>query len=366
MADSEFSDKLLAWHRQNPRQLPWKQSRDPYPIWVSEIILQQTRVDQGIPYFNRFLQRFPDLSRLANATEDELMQVWQGLGYYTRARNMLHTARAIHFGRQGQWPQTLEGLQKLKGIGPYTAAAIASFAFDLPEAVVDGNVVRVLSRRFGIDLPYQTEQAKKSYQRLASELMDHKRAASWNQAIMDFGATQCTPSLPDCSTCPFSQECVAFTTGSIADFPPKTRKPAKKTRHFAYLVVLTPDGKTLIRKRTGPDIWKALYEFPMVESADLPEVQQLKEKFSRLLPGTETIETHKFQEKIEEKQLLSHQLIRAHFFPVQFALSPEQVPDDFFLVDYKNLCNFAFPKIIDWFIREKIIPLAINKGRNDQ
>ena len=361
-----FSERLLSWHEKNRRDLPWKADRDPYRIWVSEIILQQTRVSQGLPYFERFIQTFPTLSALADAPEDLLMQVWQGLGYYSRARNMQITARHIYRNLNNQWPRTYRELLTLKGIGPYTAAAIASFAFDEPVAVVDGNVVRILSRIFGIDIPFQKNEGKKKYQELADRLLDQNRPAEWNQAIMDFGALQCTPGIPDCSICPFSKDCKANLDERIDEFPPRMKKTPRKIRYFSFLVLITPEHQMLIRKRTGRDIWQSLHEFPMVETGEIPSIRELHQSFSRLFT-VDLVEREDFLPKLASReQLLSHQVIRADFYLHRLKNLPTRLPGDFFLVDYKNLCNFAFPKITDWFIREKIIPLMVNTRQNDQ
>ena len=261
---SEFADILIDWYENNKRDLPWRDTQDPYRIWISEIILQQTRVAQGYDYYIRFIQRFPDVLTLAEADEDEVMKYWQGLGYYSRARNLHAAARTIR--EAGAFPTTYEGVRALKGVGDYTAAAICSFAYGLPHAVVDGNVYRVLSRWMGIDTPIDSTPGKKLFAQLADELMDKSRPALYNQAIMDFGALQCTPSSPDCLSCPLADSCMALAQGSVEALPVKQHRTKVTDRFFNYIYVRTYGGLTFIRKRTGNDIWKNLYEPVLLET----------------------------------------------------------------------------------------------------
>ena len=261
---SEFADILIDWYENNKRDLPWRDTQDPYRIWISEIILQQTRVAQGYDYYIRFVQRFPDVLTLAEADEDEVMKYWQGLGYYSRARNLHAAARSIR--EAGAFPTTYEGVRALKGVGDYTAAAICSFAYGLPHAVVDGNVYRVLSRWMGIDTPIDSTPGKKLFAQLADELMDKSRPALYNQAIMDFGALQCTPSSPDCLSCPLADNCMALAQGRVEALPVKQHRTKVTDRFFNYIYVRTYSGQTFIRKRTGNDIWKNLYEPILLET----------------------------------------------------------------------------------------------------
>ena len=260
---SEFADKLIGWYEENKRDLPWRDTKDPYRIWISEIILQQTRVAQGYDYFVRFMERFPDVFTLAEADEDEVMKHWQGLGYYSRARNLHAAARSM--ASSGGFPVTYEGVLALKGVGEYTAAAICSFAYDMPYAVVDGNVYRVLSRWLGIDTPIDSTSGKKEFAQAAQELMDKRRPALYNQAIMDFGALQCTPASPDCLFCPLADSCLALSQGRVDTLPVKQHKTKVTHRFFNYIYVRT-GGYTFIRKRTGNDIWKNLYEPLLIET----------------------------------------------------------------------------------------------------
>ena len=266
---SKFADILIDWYAENKRDLPWRETKDPYRIWISEIILQQTRVAQGYDYYIRFMERFPDVFTLADADEDEVMKYWQGLGYYSRARNLHAAARSIR--EAGEFPKTYEGVLALKGVGEYTAAAICSFAYDIPRAVVDGNVYRVLSRWMGIDTPIDSTTGKKLFAQLAQELMDKSRPALYNQAIMDFGALQCTPASPDCLSCPLADTCLALANRSVDTLPVKQHKTKVTNRFFNYIYVRT-GGCTFIRKRTENDIWKNLYEPLLIETdTDLSE-----------------------------------------------------------------------------------------------
>ena len=282
---SEFADKLIGWYEENKRDLPWRDTKDPYRIWISEIILQQTRVAQGYDYFVRFMKRFPDVFTLAEAEEDEVMKYWQGLGYYSRARNLHAAARSM--AEAGGFPVVYQDVLALKGVGEYTAAAICSFAYDMPYAVVDGNVYRVLSRWMGIDAPIDSTQGKKLFAQVAQELMDKKRPAIYNQAIMDFGALQCTPSSPNCLFCPLSDSCLALAQGKVDALPVKQHKTKVTNRFFNYIYVRT-GGYTFIRKRTGNDIWKNLYEPLLIETdMDLSEnVEVFEQKLLDVLGKT--------------------------------------------------------------------------------
>ena len=352
-----FASRLLKWHKGMDRMLPWKADRDPYKIWVSEIILQQTRVDQGTPYYLRFISRFPTLESLANAEEDQLLLIWQGLGYYSRARNMHATAKYIMEELNATFPDHYKDLLKLKGVGPYTAAAISSFAFDEPRAVVDGNVIRVLSRIFAINAPFDSSKGKKIFSNLADELIDLKKPAAFNQAIMDFGALRCTPKNPDCAFCPFDKVCEAKKLNEIESFPVKTKKAKKKERFFHYLVLKDPKNKTLIHKRNNSDIWKGLYEFPLIVSDEEKSKLKLKNDFKKEVSFLTGMNSFILEEEHTFKQSLSHQIIYSKFFIISLKEPIYRLPDEFNLVDYENLCNFAFPKSINRFIEEKLIPL---------
>lgn len=310
-----FSNKLSTWYLQNRRFLPWRETQDPYAIWLSEIILQQTRVAQGLPYFEAFLRQYPKVSDLANAPEDDIMRLWQGLGYYSRARNLHSTAKMITYDLNGQFPNNYKDLLKLKGVGEYTAAAIASIAFDEVVPVVDGNVFRVLSRYFGISSDISTLTTKREFQALAQTLIPSDQPALFNQAIMEFGALQCTPKNPNCNNCPFNNDCVALLTNKVDLLPIKLSKTKVKNRFFDFIIILDPNNNTLIQQRTKQDIWKKLYEFPLIESKEkntLSIDHNLKMLFPNLniesiTPYNDTPIIHK----------LSHQKLHIHFWIVK-------------------------------------------------
>ena len=309
---SEFADTLIDWYEKNKRDLPWRNTQDPYRIWISEIILQQTRVAQGYDYYIRFMQRFPDVFVLAEADEDEVMKYWQGLGYYSRARNLHAAARSIR--ELGAFPTTYEGVKALKGVGDYTAAAICSFAYGLPHAVVDGNVYRVLSRWLGIDTPIDSAQGKKLFAQVADEMMDRSRPALYNQAIMDFGALQCTPTSPDCLSCPLADGCIALSQKRVSQFPVKQHRTKVTDRFFNYIYVRTCGGETFIRKRTGNDIWKNLYEPVLVETnEDLTgRDDELFRKLHDIFGICEGVFFRPLRQGV--RHVLSHRVIHANFY----------------------------------------------------
>ncbi|EAR16842.1 A/G-specific adenine glycosylase [Robiginitalea biformata] len=260
-----FTSAILEWYRIHQRDLPWRGSRDPYAVWLSEIIMQQTRVAQGTPYYRRFLERFPEVSDLATASEEEVLKLWQGLGYYSRARNLHAAARKVAFEWGGKFPESYKGLLELPGVGPYTAAAIASICFELPHPVVDGNVFRVLSRYFDVDIPVDTGPGRRHFDQLAREVMDPGQIGRYNQALMEFGALQCVPANPDCASCPLVQSCGAHAAGTIGQRPVKQGKTRIRKRYFHYVMPIGPDLQTLLIRRGGPGIWQGLYEFPLLE-----------------------------------------------------------------------------------------------------
>lgn len=272
-----FSKNLITWYLQNSRSLPWRETTDPYQIWLSEIILQQTRVAQGLPYYLKFIEAYPAVEDLAKASEEKVLKLWQGLGYYSRARNLHFTAKHVveHLG--GSFPITYKGLLSLKGIGDYTASAIASICYGEATAVVDGNVYRVLSRIFGISTPINTSAGIREFKALAQLLIERDRPGVYNQAVMEFGARFCVPQNPDCDGCIFSNRCEAFKTQRVASLPVKLNKTKVKKHYFNYIVPISTDGKTVVQQRTGKGIWQNLYEFPLVESDFEIEVGQLKD-----------------------------------------------------------------------------------------
>ena len=325
--------------------MPWKGENDPYLVWLSEIILQQTRVEQGLPYFLRFKKAYPTVNQLAQAPEDEVMKMWQGLGYYSRARNLHGTAKHIAGELKGKFPSTFVEIKKLKGVGDYTAAAISSFVFGERQAVVDGNVIRVLARIFGIDTPYDTTAGKKQITALAQELIDENQPGAYNQAIMDFGATVCTPQAPKCPSCPLQQICIAYKDGRVAELPVKSKKLTIKDRHFNYLLIKT-EKEILISKRTSKDIWKDLYELPLIETST-----PLKRNISAtvadyLVTGEFTI--HSYSKPIS--QMLTHRKIHFRFIEVELADFKSFKMEGILKVKVQDLHKFAFPKTIHLFL----------------
>lgn len=311
MVEIRFAEKLLDWFAENKRDLPWRNTKDPYKIWLSEILLQQTRVAQGLPYYEKFVHQYPTIKKLASAPEKEILRLWQGLGYYSRARN-LHKCAKLITEQGGKFPETADELKKLPGIGDYTAAAIASFAFNKPTAVVDGNVFRVLSRIFAIEFNIASPAGKKYFFELANTLISHAYPGDFNHALMEFGATHCTPRNPKCDTCIFSKQCKALHTNNVQFYPVKTKAKARKIRHFHYFVFRF--GKKIwMRQRNGNDIWQGLHEFYLAEGKRSMSAQ----KVATLLPVKAEISTVK-----KFRQILSHQEIEGKFFEVELDRIP--------------------------------------------
>ena len=338
-----FSGVLLKWYEINKRELPWRETKDPYAIWLSEIILQQTRIEQGLAYYLKFSESYPTVEDFAKATEDEILKKWQGLGYYSRARNMHQTAKTIVDKLNGVFPSNYSDLLKLKGIGEYTAAAIASIAFNLPHATVDGNVFRVLSRIYGIETPIDTSSGKKVFSRKANELLDQQQPGEFNQALMEFGALQCTPKNPACSDCPLINICVAFQNNTIGSLPIKRGKTKIRKRYFNYLVIQNKSF-TYLYKRSTKDIWENLYEFPLLETKEKEEaVQVLLKQQSFFATDTPIIV---IGESKWQKQILSHQHIFYRFIYLQID-SKKNISSSLIKVNKKDIFNFAVPKPIE-------------------
>lgn len=354
----QFRKDLVEWGASISRPMPWKGSKDPYKVWLSEIILQQTRVEQGLPYFERFVERYPSIMDLAEAKEDDVLKLWEGLGYYSRARNLHFTAKFVAKELGGKFPSDHKSILALKGVGPYTAAAIASFAFGLSHAVVDGNVFRVLTRIFGIDTPVDSTAGKKEITNLASALIDPQAPAAYNQAMMDFGALQCTPKAPNCIACPFQNRCIAFKKNKVSSYPVKSKRIKKRNRYFQYLV-LEYNGLVWLQQRTEKDIWQHLYEFPLLETEELElSAQQLKRH-----PDWQKAFNDSRAQIVEKtklfRQVLTHQNIHAFFWEVQLEAPLSAPSNHLFSVDRKNLSKFAFPKIIDWYLNDKSLYLKL-------
>lgn len=347
---TSFKKSLKDWYSTTNRSLPWKKTTDPYKIWLSEIILQQTRVEQGRPYYEKFVENYPNICKLANSPLDDVLKNWEGLGYYSRARNLYNTAQEICFNKNGVFPDKYEDILSLKGIGKYTAAAIASFAYNLPHAVVDGNVYRVLSRWSGNSIPIDTTQGQKYFSELAQKLLDTDNPGIHNQALMDLGATICLPQKPLCSKCPLQSECKALEKGLIKDLPVKSKKLIRKERFFHFLI-LTDEKRMIIQQRTDKDIWKNLYQFPLIESDALKSNISLRDFIAD--EGISTIEQQNFASKIY-KQTLTHRDIIAIFtiIKVENILKIKSLPKDWKIIEKESFVEYAYPKIIRQYWEE--------------
>lgn len=384
----EFANTIISWFRENGRALPWRETRDPYAIWLSEIILQQTRIAQGWEYWERFMAQYPTVQDLAAAHEDEVLKLWQGLGYYSRARN-LHTA-AKQIVALGHFPDTLEGIKQLKGVGDYTAAAIGSFAFDIPAAVVDGNVYRVLARYFGIDTPINSTQGKKEFAALAQSLLPSSKAsdfqssfspasdfqsslslvAAYNQAMMDFGAIQCTPQSPKCLLCPLAESCEAMRTNRVAELPVKQKTMKVKTRHLSYIYIRCK-GETAIHRRGEGDIWQGLWEpfnaSDIAEACASPSSAQASLSSTKF--STSLTKLSSFKKELaadlhlsnvdalqllaqDVKHVLTHRILLADFYLLETDAHP-QLPDDYIWIKEEEIEDYGIPRLIELML-EKI------------
>lgn len=342
----DFTNLLIEWYLQNKRDLPWRNTTNPYPIWLSEIILQQTRVAQGMPYFYAFLESFPTVKELAIADEQQVLKLWQGLGYYSRARNLHQTAQYIANELDGVFPNSYAGLIQLKGIGEYTAAAIASFAYNEPVPVVDGNVFRVVSRYFGIESDISTGKTKKEFTALAAELLSKEQPALFNQAIMEFGAMHCTPKNPDCENCIFNSSCVALQKGLVVQLPFKSKKIKIRKRYFNYIVLQDKKGNTKIQQRTDKGIWHNLYEFPLFETTQEEGFETIAPLIKNDTDFGDSVVSIQEANPISLIHKLSHQHLYIKFWKVTVnntltdGVNPEQ------------LRTFPFPIVIHNFIEE--------------
>lgn len=352
-----FSSSLLKWNsKENARQMPWKGEKDPYKIWISEIILQQTRVQQGINYYNRFIAEFPNVEKLATAPQKKVYKLWEGLGYYSRCKNLMETAKFIYKNLDGKFPEKYEDVLSLKGIGNYTASAIVSFAYNKPYAVLDGNVFRVLSRFFGIEMPINTTEGKKLYGQLSQQLIDKKRPAEYNQAIMDFGAVICKPLLPLCKECPLQEKCLAFLDNKTTLLPINNKTIKQKQRFFNYLIV-EYKSKFYINKRAQKDIWENLYEFILIETK-CPKNE--KEIFMEA-PFLALIQENAYTLKSKSKKItqkLTHQLISGHFFHIEIS-KPLKRPEKYYLASKEEIKLLPFPKLIASYFADKNVPLNL-------
>ena len=341
-----FGDIILEWYNTHKRDLPWRKTSDPYKIWLSEIILQQTRVDQGLEYYHRFVKQYPDVKKLASASEQDILKLWQGLGYYSRARNLHHAAKDVMERFNGKFPSTYNEILSLKGVGEYTAAAIASFSFNQKYAVVDGNVFRVLSRYLGISIPVNSSSARKIFYDAAMELMDDSSPHDFNQAIMEFGALQCKPVSTNCNQCPLQNSCYAFSNKKVTQLPVKEKKAAVRKRYFNYLFIRK--GRHIyMRLRTGNDIWKNMYDFPLIEtSKKISPEKILKHDDWKKYFGEKNYSLSATSNII--KHQLSHQTIFARFFIIDTKTEIKEA--GIYRMDKAGIQKLAVPRLIEKFL----------------
>jgi len=345
----EIDEQLITWYLNEKRDLPWRNTTDPYKIWLSEIILQQTRVDQGLSYYLKFVSNYPTVGLLAEANTEEILKNWQGLGYYSRARNLHETAKHIHNELKGIFPKGYDTIIKLKGVGPYTAAAIASFAYREPRAVVDGNVYRVLSRIFDVGTPINTTEGKKIFQELADGILSQKRPDLFNQAIMELGALVCTPKKPLCLHCPVQGKCLAFQRGTIAKRPIKLKKTKQTLRRIDYAVI-EKGNEIVLRKREGKDIWQGLYDFASVENTQNLEQGALSDYVQETFPKTSIASIGAAPEK-SYTHLLSHRRIEARFWRVEVSGTLED-EGAYRVINKEDIDQYAVPRLIHRFLED--------------
>ncbi|KJD31888.1 adenine glycosylase [Tamlana nanhaiensis] len=339
-----FTKTIIHWYSINKRSLPWRETQNPYKIWLSEIILQQTQVKQGLPYYEAFVSKYPTIYNLAKAPESDVLKLWQGLGYYSRARNLHATAKHIVNELQGEFPNTYNQIIKLKGVGDYTASAIASICFNEVTAVVDGNVYRVLSRYFNIDTPINSSQGAKEFKALAQELIDKKQPATFNQAIMEFGAKQCTPKNPDCTNCPLNENCLALSKQNIDQLPVKIKAAKAQKKHFNFLVFISDDGKTILEKREGKGIWQNLYQFPLIETE-----KSISEKSLRnTLKNNSLLSNQKFSLTLYNSKPIIHKLSHQHLYTNFWIITVKTLNTN--TINISNIHTYPVPILIGNFI----------------
>ena len=350
IAEMNFSQEIINWYDLNKRDLPWRKTKDPYKIWLSEIILQQTKVAQGLPYYHKFCQTFPDVQKLANAKEEEVLKLWQGLGYYSRARNLHFASKQIINSFEGKFPENYKDIISLKGVGEYTAAAIASFAYKLPHAVLDGNVFRLLSRFYGIDTAINSSSGKKIFSELAQTVLDKTKADTNNQAIMEFGALMCKPKDPDCNDCPLKEGCKAFQNNEIDKLPVKIKKGKQKKLYFEYLFITNKEN-TYINKRVEKGIWQNLYEFPFIEFNE----SRSEEEVIKSIQNQEFLKQAKFEFlKTSEihKHILSHRIINGRVWHIEIE---EKLKDHQWKeITKKSLNNYPMSRLMEIFLETNI------------
>ena len=348
----KITTQLIDWHRNNVRDHPWKKTKDPYKIWISEIILQQTRTDHGSPYYEKFVKLFPTVFDLAKAENDEVMKAWQGLGYYSRARNIHHTSKIIVDTYKGKFPSNYHEILNLKGIGLYSAAAISSFAFELPHPVIDGNVLRFFARFLGITDALDSSSTRKKILEVLEKCIVHAKPSEFNQAIMDMGALVCTPRNPKCESCPVCASCVAFAEELTESIPIKRKKISRRDRFFHYLILLDSIGNTFIHRREEKDIWAKLYQFPLIENDTIKNLSKAHLQKAVLAFGLATNDWNLSRILEGKKHVLSHQDIHAKYYVIESKRTLKIKDLNYNLVKRKNLMKFALPRMID-----RIIPL---------
>lgn len=349
-----FSQSLIKWYHHNKRQLPWRETNDPYKIWLSEVIFQQTRIEQGLEYYLKFIERFPTVQHLANASEDEVLKLWQGLGYYSRARNLHAAAKTIIKKFDGRFPDNYSHILSLKGIGPYTAAAIASIAFNLPHPVVDGNVSRVISRWFAIEEPINSLVGRKKIEAAVLELISGHSPGTFNQALMEFGALYCKPKNPDCESCIFNMSCLAYQKKLVSKLPLKIKNQPPKKRFFNYLFIVSGEvgqQKVCIKKRPEGDIWQGLYDFPLIETESEADTKNLVESpaWQQVFDGTKPI-----IEKVsrEFRHQLTHRQILARFIKVIIKGNFLLPTNTYIHIELNNLVDYPVPRLIEQYLQE--------------
>ena len=340
MIDENFSLVLIKWYNLNKRNLPWRNTNDPYKIWISEIILQQTRVEQGLPYYNKFILNFPNIIKLSQAKEDKVLKLWQGLGYYSRARNLHFTSKYITEKLNGEFPKNYDGLIKLKGVGKYTASAISSFAYNEKKAVLDGNVFRVLSRYFGVFDPIDSTLGLKLFEEISFKNLPIKNIATYNQSIMEFGALQCKPASPNCELCPLNFNCWAFLNNKISSLPVKNKKIIKKERFFNF-IVLANEKFVFIEKRIKNDIWKNLYQFPLFEDSDL-----------NFKPAKDLVKNGVLLKKTKINHILTHQRLNVIFW--HYNVNKLEKNKKYKTIEIKKIDQYPVPKIVENYIAENL------------
>lgn len=348
---SFFADTLLKWYALNKRDLPWRHTQDPYKIWLSEIILQQTQIIQGLAYYNKFIKTYPTVKHLANAKEDDVLKLWQGLGYYSRARNLHGAAKHIVSVHNGKFPNSYADIIALKGVGNYTAAAIASFAYNLPHAVVDGNVYRLLSRVFGIKTDITSTKGKHQFQELANTLLDVKQPAIYNQAIMEFGSQQCKPVNPNCAECVLNEKCYAYAHHKVGMLPVKLKKTAIKNRYLNYFLIIDKKGAVITQQRIKKDIWQGLFELFLIETDKETDLKQLLKDKNLKAILSDSFHVEKGHKHF--KHILSHQHLFTNFYIIKFN---GVFPKKYSSTSIKKLSGLAWPRVIDKFLNSCILP----------